>query len=131
MFQKYVIKLTASLFSGLTSIMPLRRFWQSGGTKWGMWKLPRLTFSRSCRRLSSSKGRAPTNKAYRITPHDHTSARRPSYFSPWKKKVDILQVNNYEIVVKCFGISHNLTWYSVIVYKFTRIYQVCSTHEMT
>ena len=42
-----------------------------------------------------------------------------------------LQVNNYEIVVKFFHISRNLTWYSAIVHKFTRIYPVCSTYELT
>lgn len=68
--------------SGFTSIMPRNRLWQSGGTKCGMWKTPRLTFSSSCRKLSSSNGKAPTSNAYRMTPHDHTSARRPSYFSP-------------------------------------------------
>ena len=36
-----------------------------------------------------------------------------------------LQVNNYEIVIKNFHISHNLAWYSVIVHKFTRISKVC------
>lgn len=51
--------LTLSLFSGSTSIMPRRRFWQSGGMKWGIWKIPRFTFSSSWRRLSSSKGSAP------------------------------------------------------------------------
>lgn len=81
------IKLTVSRFSGLTSIIPRKRFWQSGGTKCGMWNTPRLTFSSSCLRLSSSNGRAPTSKAYKITPHDHTSARRPSYFSPYKEKM--------------------------------------------
>ena len=50
--------------------------------KRGNFQIPRvlkvacLTFSRSCPRLSSSKGRAPTNKACRITPHNHTSALR-------------------------------------------------------
>ena len=34
----------------------------------------------------------------------------------------LLQVNNYEIVVNLFHIIHNLTWYSAIVHKFTRIY---------
>ena len=43
----------------------------------------------------------------------------------------IVQVNNYEIVVNFFHISHNLTWYSAIVHKFTRIYPVCSTYELT
>ena len=81
---KYYYYNTLSLFSGSTSIMPRNRFWQSGGTKWGMWKLPLLTFSRSCLRLSSSNGNAPTKRAYRITPQDHTSALRPSYFSPCK-----------------------------------------------
>lgn len=42
-----------------TSIMPRSRLWQSGGIKCGMWNTPRFTFSSSCRRLSSSKGRAP------------------------------------------------------------------------
>ena len=42
-----------------------------------------------------------------------------------------LQVNDYEIVVKFFHISQNLTWYSAIVPKFTRIYPVCSTYELT
>ena len=41
-----------------------------------------------------------------------------------------LQINNYEIVVNFFHISHNFTWYSEIVHKFTRIYQVCSTYEL-
>ena len=44
---------------------------------------------------------------------------------------NLIQVNNYEIVVNFFHISHNLTWYSVIVRKFTRIYPVCSTYELT
>ena len=43
----------------------------------------------------------------------------------------LIQVNNYEIVVNIFHISHNLTWYSAIVHKFTRIYPVCSTYELT
>ena len=42
-----------------------------------------------------------------------------------------IQVNNYEIVVNLFHISHNLTWYSAIFHKFTRIYPVCSTYELT
>ena len=45
-------------------------------------KLNTITFSSSWRRLSSSKGRAPTRRAYRMTPQDHTSALVPSYFSP-------------------------------------------------
>lgn len=51
--------LTVSLLSALTSIIPLSKAWQSGGIKWGMWKTPLFTFSRSCRRLSWSKGKAP------------------------------------------------------------------------
>ena len=51
--------LTVSLLSGLTSIIPLSKAWQSGGIKWGMWNTPLFTFSRSCRRLSWSKGKAP------------------------------------------------------------------------
>ena len=44
----------------------------------------------------------------------------------------IVQVNNYEIVVKFFHISHNLTWCSAIVHtEFTRIHPVCSTYELT
>ena len=42
-----------------------------------------------------------------------------------------LQVNNYEIVVKVFHISHNLTQYSAIVHKFTRICPVCLSYELT
>ena len=42
-----------------------------------------------------------------------------------------VQVNNYEIVVKFFHVSHNLTWYSEIVQRFTRISKVCSTYELT
>ena len=41
-----------------------------------------------------------------------------------------VQVNNYEIVVKIFHISHNLTWYSEIVQRFTRISKFCSTYEL-
>ena len=47
------------------------------------------------------------------------------------KQVYLIQVNNYEIIVKFFHISHNLTWYSAIVQQFTRIYLVCSTYELT
>ena len=46
-------------------------------------------------------------------------------------RAPILQVNNYEIIVKFFHICHNLTWYSAIVHKFTRLYPVCSTYELT
>ena len=45
--------------------------------------------------------------------------------------VSALQVNIYEILVNFFLISHNLTLYSPIVHKFTRIYPVCSTYELT
>jgi hypothetical protein len=48
-----------------------------------------------------------------------------------KQIPDQLQVNDYEIVVNFFHISHNLTQYSVIVHKFGRIYPVCSTYELT
>ena len=43
----------------------------------------------------------------------------------------VLQVDNYEILLNFFHISHNLTWYSVIVHKFTRIYLVCSIYVLT
>lgn len=82
------VTLTVNRFSGLTSIMPRSKFWQSGGTKCGMWKTPFFTFSKSWRKLSSSKGNAPTSRAYSITPHDQTSAFRPSYFSPCKFRVN-------------------------------------------
>ena len=42
-----------------------------------------------------------------------------------------VQVNNYEIVVNFFHISHNLIWYSAIVHKFTKVHPVCSTYELT
>ena len=42
-----------------------------------------------------------------------------------------VQVNNYEITVNFFHISHNYGWYSAIVHKFTRIYPVCSNYELT
>ena len=48
-----------------------------------------------------------------------------------KNEWTLVQVNKYEIVVKIFHISHNLTWSSAIVHKFTRIYQVFSTYELT
>lgn len=63
-----VSRLTVSRSSGLTSIIPLSRFWQSGETKCGMWNTPFFTFSKSCLRLSSSKGRAPcTDKTVTMT----------------------------------------------------------------
>lgn len=77
-------EITVNLLSGLISIIPRNKLWQSGGTKCGMWKTPRFTFSSSWRKLSSSNGKAPTSKAYNITPQDQTSARLPSYFSPCK-----------------------------------------------
>lgn len=58
-FQFKLPLLTVSLFSALTSIIPLSKAWQSGGIKWGIWNTPLFTFSRSCRRLSWSKGKAP------------------------------------------------------------------------
>ena len=48
-----------------------------------------------------------------------------------ENKMVYVQVNNYEIIINFFHVSHNLTWYSAIVHKFTRIYQVCSTYELT
>lgn len=122
--------------------MPLSRDWQSGGMKWGMWNTPLFTFSRSWRKLSWSKGRAPcrsnksgekdrpwwqklekkqedgstatpevlfkmiklywrhgtkrltTRRAKRMTPQLHTSALRPSYFSPlWEKETQKNPIN--------------------------------------
>ena len=39
----------------------------------------------------------------------------------------------YRLIImrSSYHISHNLTWYSAIVHKFTRIYPVCSTYELT
>lgn len=54
-----VSELTVSLLEASTSIMPRRRFWQSGGMKCGMWNTPSFTFSSRFLRLSSSNGRAP------------------------------------------------------------------------
>lgn len=51
--------LTVSLLAASTSIIPLSRFWQSGGIKWGIWNTPSFTFSSRFLRLSSSNGRAP------------------------------------------------------------------------
>lgn len=56
------LTLTVSLLSALTSIIPFNNAWQSGGMKWGIWNTPLFTFSRSCRRLSWSKGKAPWGK---------------------------------------------------------------------
>ena len=47
------------------------------------------------------------------------------------KAVSKVQVINYEIVVNFFHVNHNLTLYSAIVHKFTRIYPICSTYEQT
>ena len=44
-----------------------------------------------------------------------------------EKSNEFIQVNNYEIVVKLFHISHN----SAIVHKFTTVYPVYSTYELT
>ena len=46
------------------------------------------------------------------------------------RKCVFVQVNNYEIIVNFFQISHNLTWYSAIVHKFTKTNPVCSTYEL-
>lgn len=53
------LRLTVSLLAASTSIIPLSRFWQSGGIKWGIWNTPSFTFSSRFLRLSSSNGRAP------------------------------------------------------------------------
>ena len=54
----------------------------------------------------------------------------PTFFKNFKIRYCSVQVNNYEIVVIFFHISHNLTGYSAIVHKCTRIYPVCSTYEL-
>ena len=47
-------------------------------------------------------------------------------------KIKKLQVNIYEIDVNFFHISHKLICYcETIVHKFTRIYPVCLTYELT
>ena len=53
-----------------------------------------------------------------------SNLKTKSYITFW------LQVNNYEIVINFFHISHKLKWYSRIVHKFTRIYPFCSTYEL-
>lgn len=55
-------QLTVSRLLASTSIIPRRRFWQSGGIKCGMWKTPSFTFSNKFRKLSSSNGSAPCRK---------------------------------------------------------------------
>ena len=48
------------------------------------------------------------------------------------EKYRSIQVNFYKIAVSFFYKSHALTCYcSAIVHKFTRIYPVCSTYELT
>ena len=44
-----------------------------------------------------------------------------------------LQINDYEIVINSFisAFSHNLTGFSAIVHKFTKIYPVFSNYELT
>ena len=49
-------------------------------------------------------------------------------FLLWKQ-AKYLQVNDYEIIIKFFHISHDVTWYSAIVHKFTIIHPVCSTYK--
>ena len=49
----------------------------------------------------------------------------------WTLEEHPVQVNNYEIVAKIFHVSHSLSWYSAIFHKFTRVYPVCSTYELT
>ena len=47
-------------------------------------------------------------------------------------KIKKLQVNIYEIDVNFFHISHKLICYcSAFVHKFTQIYPVCFTYELT
>ena len=55
----------------------------------------------------------------------------PTFFKNFKIRYCSIQVNNYDIVVIFFHISHNLTWYSEFVNKFTRIYLVCTAYELT
>jgi len=64
---------TVNRFPGLTSIIPLSKLCASGGTKWGMWKAPRFTFSNKFRRLSSSKGRAPWKNVDHDCAYLHTT----------------------------------------------------------
>ena len=65
-------------------------------------------------------------KSHETQDSSHGSIVRPNY----NPRI-LLQVNDYEIVINFLDISHNLTWYSAIVHKFTRIYPVCSTYELT
>ena len=68
-----------------------------------------------------------SSKEFTVLKMKYVPCKRGSDHTNYKD----LQVNNYEIVIKFFDLSHNLTWYSTIVHKNTRFYQVCSTYELT
>ena len=85
--------LTVSRFSGFVSIIPLSKFWQSGGTKCGMWKTPRLTFSKRFLRLSSSKGKAPCNE---------NQKRKITFLVKYISIVDT-NFNTYKLLVESFS----------------------------
>ena len=54
--------------------------------------------------------------------HSHFAFYYMQFLLDWPE-TKYIQVNNYEIVVNFFHISHTLTWYSAIVHRFVRIYQ--------
>ena len=47
------------------------------------------------------------------------------------KNVEMFSQSEQPISYNFTGWYLNLTWYSAIVHKFTRIYSVCSTYELT
>ena len=82
--------------------------------------------------LCLNTGKSKRNRPFNIFPGNlqddtQTCKLADAYVLHWY----YVQVNNYEIVVNFFHIRDNLTWYSVIVHKFTRNYPVCSTYELT
>ena len=81
--------------------------------------------------FSSAKSRSYRNQPPILTlrlPNFHIFFIQSDCFYQNYPKV---QADNYEIFLKIFHIIHNLTWYSEIVQRFTRISKFCSTYELT
>lgn len=132
------MELTVSLLVASTSIMPRRRFWQSGGMKCGMWNTPSFTFSSRFLRLSSSNGRAPCRgegKRQRVIRRGQVVERE----KVWTQKISLCSIEGrretgkkeFEWLTRLARRNKTTFWVLILHHLKNRLaFSTCSTLQL-
>lgn len=94
-----LFKCTVILFDGSTTNIRLIKSLALGLMWSGVKYIPDFTFDNNLRMFSSSNGKFPVNRAYKITPQLQTSAAGPSYFIPYKKVYFNIQMLSLTLII--------------------------------